>query len=205
MKNSVDPKSVLIGILSTTIFFLLVSAKQNDSELGDVSVSSLTVRDNGSIRIISGTGDYSAYMAGDGPTGATIVLANALGIPSVSLGTNFEGQGGIVTYNQEGKVSSHVGTGSSGEGFFRTFNKREAPTTYLGGSTQGGGQLTTYNEVGNETVFLGTGSEGIGFLRTGNEYGKMSVYVGTGKSNTGMILLCDRDGKTQWVEKVDSE
>ncbi|MEA3286176.1 MAG: hypothetical protein U9Q77_02200, partial [Candidatus Marinimicrobia bacterium] len=59
-------------------------------------------------------------------------------------------------------------------------------------------------EVGKETVFLGTGSEGIGFLRTANEYGKMSAYLGTGKSNTGMVLLCDRNGMTKWVEKVDS-
>jgi hypothetical protein len=44
---------------------------------------------------------------------------------------------------------------------------------------------------------------GNGFLRTANEYGKMSAYLGTGNSSTGMVLLCDRDGKTRWVEKVD--
>jgi hypothetical protein len=74
----------------------------------------------------------------------------------------------------------------------------------MGASSQGGGQLTTYNEVGKETVFLGTGASGNGFLRTANEYGKMSAYIGTGKSSTGMVLLCDRDGMTRWVEKVDS-
>lgn len=198
-----DLKSLTIGILSTLLFMSLLSAKKSETKFDDINVSSITVRRDGFIRILSDSDDYTVLISGEGQTGGNIYLANALGMPVAVLGSNIEGQGRFVTYNQTGKVSAHMGTGPNGEGFLRTFNTRESPTAYLGGSTKGGGQLTTFNEVDKETVFLGTGSGGVGILRTANEYGKMSVYVGTSNSNTGMILLCDRDGMSQWVKKVN--
>ena len=168
MHNRVDVKSVLIGVLGTLLFLSLLGLKRAATEYGDLTVRSLTVKDNGEIKILSPSGNQTVVISGSGLAGGTIVLANALGVPSTSMGANQEGQGGFVAYNQEGKVSAHLGTGPNGQGFVRTFNARESPLTYLGASIQGGGQLTTCNEVGKETVFLGTGSEGIGFLRTAN-------------------------------------
>jgi len=202
VKYQLDLKSLLVGVLSTLLFISLISAKQSEEGWGDVSVSSLTIRDGGSVRILSPAGENTVLISGSGNAGGTIVLKNALGATSVSLGANREGHGGFVTYN-DGKVSAHLGTGEMGGGYLRTFDKREAVTTYIGTNSQGGGQVTAYNEVGSETIFLGTGTSGNGFLRTANEYGKMSAYIGTAKSNTGMVLLCDREGFTQWAKKID--
>lgn len=202
MNVHIDVKSMIIGVLGCLLYISIVSAMDETGSMEDLSVKSLTIRDGGSLRILSPAGENTVIINGSSPGGGTISITNALGENSVFLGTNREGHGKFVTY-KNGIVSAHLGTGEMGGGFLRTFDKREAVTAYVGTSSKGGGQLTTYNEVGSETIFLGTGTSGNGFLRTANEYGKMSTYVGTGKTSTGMIVLCDRNGMTQWVEKVD--
>jgi len=117
MKNKLDLKSIIIGVLATLLLMSLLGAKQENEEWGDISARSLTIREGGSIRILSMANKNLVDISGEGAGGGHIDLNNSLGGRSVNLGANFEGQGGFITFNQDGKVSSHLGTGKKGEGF----------------------------------------------------------------------------------------
>ena len=44
---SIDIKSVLIGVLGTLLIFISIGATKQNDNLGDITVNSITVLDNG--------------------------------------------------------------------------------------------------------------------------------------------------------------
>ena len=44
--KSIDPKSLIIGVLSTVLIFVLIGAKPQNKNLGDITVNSVKVVDD---------------------------------------------------------------------------------------------------------------------------------------------------------------
>ena len=132
--KSIDIKSVIIGILGTILVFVSIGA--TDKNLGDITVNSIKVMDDG--------------------TGGFIQTHNADGKMTAYLGTGEDGIGFLRTYNADGKQTSYLGTGEEGFGFLRTFNTDGKETSYLGTGEDGSGILTIQNMEGE--LIAGFGS-----------------------------------------------
>lgn len=116
MKN-LDGKSVLIGILLTIISFLLMG--HTDGNLDDIVVNSISVIDDNGITKIFGNAivvqeikngvktGLSTYIYPDGITG---YFNDVGGILSFDIGYNDNGDGRIMTFNEEGIQTAYMGT-----------------------------------------------------------------------------------------------
>ena len=85
---------------------MMFMGSQNKN-LGDITVNSITVRDDGN--------------------GGVISIYNADGKEIVYLG-----EGYLETFNNDGKMTSYLGTAEDGSGHLETFNKHEIMTGYFG-------------------------------------------------------------------------
>ena len=127
--KSIDIKSVIIGILGTILVFVSIGA--TDKNLGDITVNSITVMDDGS--------------------GGFISTLNADGKQTSYLGTAAEGGGQLRTYNADGTQTSYLGTAEEGFGFLTTNNKHGVRVGYFGsGNSQDGliGVFDRYGDIG---------------------------------------------------------
>jgi hypothetical protein len=208
-------KGILTGASLILCFFMFVSAKSQIKNLGDISVTKLTVvnedglevgrfesfEDNGVLTLtksgkVIGTGSSVILMTGK--EGATISTYNDNGKETVYLGTGEGGNGFLTTNNADGKETVFLGTGEGGVGFLSTSNADGKKTAYLGTSEDGNGFLTTSNADGKKTAFLGTGKDGGGKLHTYNKHGVMTGGFGTNTENDGIAVLYDRYGDIGW-------
>ena len=198
-------KGILTGASLILCFFMLVSAKSQSKNLGDITVNSVTVvNENGKIvGLLESSNDTGALMisrAGYMPSlvlvaeksGGTISTFNADDKETAYLGTADGGGGLLKTSNADGKQTAYLGTGEGSAGILKTSNADGKMTTFLGSGEGSAGALLTYNAEG-QTAYLGDG-----VLRTFNKHGVESGYFGTNKDNDGMAVLFDRYGDIGW-------
>ncbi|MBC8175153.1 MAG: hypothetical protein H8E82_05820 [Candidatus Marinimicrobia bacterium] len=197
MKN-IDNKSLIIGILGTILIFVLVGATNQNENLGDIVVNSITVVDE--------KGEMVGMLKSLQNSGALLLGEAGAGTPMVMLLCEDEG-GYLTTYNAYSKQTSFLGTDEGGSGTISTFNDDGKLTAGLGTAEGGDGLLSTYNADGKETAGLGTGKDGRGLLEvknngtieTLNAAGVRTGYFGTNKYNDGVAGLFDRYGDLGWV------
>ena len=148
--KSIDIKSVIIGILGTILVFVSIGA--TDKNLGDITVNSITVMDDGSggfLRTHNADGKMTAYL-GTAPDGSgKLHTYNADGKETSYLGTGEDGIGFLTTQNADGKMTAYLGTGEDGIGFLRTSNKHEVMTGYFGTNTDNDGVAMLYDRYGD--------------------------------------------------------
>ena len=142
--KKLDIRSILIGVLCTALVFVLIGAKSQNENLGDIVVNSIKVLDDG--------------------TGGFLSTYNADGIKTSYLGTAEEGtgllkvmnEGNIKTYNADGIKTSYLGTAVEGSGKLQTYNKHEVLVGYFGSNTDGDGTAVLYDRYGD----IGWGVDG---------------------------------------------
>jgi hypothetical protein len=134
--KKLDIRSILIGVLCTALVFVLIGAKSQNENLGDIVVNSIKVLDDG--------------------TGGFLSTYNADGIKTSYLGTAPGGSGKLQTYNADGIKTSYLGTGDAGIGFLKTFNKHGVSVGYFGSNTNGNGIAVLYDRYGD----IGWGVDG---------------------------------------------
>ena len=125
--KSIDIKSVIIGILGTILVFVSIGA--TDKNLGDITVNSITVMDDGS--------------------GGFISTSNEDGKQTSFLGTGEEGFGFLRTFNADGKETSYLGTGEGGGGFLVTNNKLGVRVGYFGSDNSQDGLIGVFDRYGD--------------------------------------------------------
>ena len=106
MKNEIDQKSFIIGVLSATLFFVVVGADEIPKEvtetpliernLGDIVVNSITVLDDGH--------------------GGYISTYNQDGNRTVYIGTGENRNGYISTFNKMDEATTYLGTNKELDG-----------------------------------------------------------------------------------------
>ena len=126
-------KKYTIGFITGAL--LAISAMMfmgaQNKNLGDITVNSITVTDDGS--------------------GGVIRTFNADGKQTVYLGTGEGGVGFLTTYNADGKKTAYLGTsGEGGFGFLSTYNKHEVKTGYFGTNTDNDGVVVLFDRYGDE-------------------------------------------------------
>ena len=145
MKN-IDFKSILIGILGISCFLLLIG-QRSDGNLGNISVNSIDVIDDGDtgyIRFYNPQGHQTAY-----------------------IGNHIKEGGMAQFFNKSGKLVTVIGTdlednSDDQNGILYMFNPDEIPVVFLGSGTVNGGVLETYNSNGYSTAYIGTGADDSG-------------------------------------------
>ena len=124
-------KKYTIGLITGAL--LAVSAMMfmgaQNKNLGDITVNSITVTDDGS--------------------GGVIRTYNADGKETAYLGTGESGIGFLGTYNADGKETAFLGTGKDGGGKLHTYNKHGVMTGGFGTNTENDGIATLYDRYGD--------------------------------------------------------
>ncbi len=124
-------KKYTIGLITGAL--LAVSAMMfmgaQNKNLGDITVNSITVTDDGS--------------------GGVIRTFNADGKQTVYLGTAEGGVGKLTTSNADGIQTSYLGTAEGGFGFLSTYNKHGVMTGYFGTNTDNDGMAVLSDRYGD--------------------------------------------------------
>ena len=110
--KSIDIKSVIIGVLGTILVFVSIGA--TDKNLGDITVNSITVMDDGSggfLRTHNADGKMTAYL-GTGEDGIGFLrTSNKHEVMTGYFGTNTDNDGVAMLYDRYGDT----GWGESGK------------------------------------------------------------------------------------------
>ena len=183
----IDPKSLIIGVLSTVLIFVLIGAKPQNKNLGDITVNSLKVVGDqgkmaGGLTTVNGGGSLTMYnFDGEG----TSFLGNTPGGRGVLGVTN---NGAVETYNTKDEVVVRLGAAKlDGAGVIGTFDSDGHVTSILGNS-EGRSYLTLYNG---------------GYVATYNNADNQTGFLGTDPENNGMVTIFDRHGKQSWSESIN--
>jgi len=174
---SIDIKSVLIGVLGTLLIFISIGATKQNDNLGDITVNSITILDNGEggfIRTLNKDGKITSYLGTDKGGNGQLGLHNDHGNKMVLMQTMSE-SGSLLTFNSDGKQ-----------------------TTYLGTVDDGKGILETRNSNGIKTTIIGTLKGENGYLGIHNKFGIEIVYLGSDTNQDGLIQLKDHSGINRW-------
>ncbi len=131
--KKLDIRSILIGVLCTALVFVLIGAKSQNENLGDIRVTSVTVmNEDGSMAILNGSS----------------LTMGLKGYPMVSIICEDLG-GALSTHNADGEKTSYLGTGEAGGGFISTYNKHEVMVGYFGSNKDGDGVAVLSDRYGD--------------------------------------------------------
>ena len=110
MKNTVkqlDFKSVLIGVLSSVLVFVLVGAKSTPENLGDIVVDSIRIVDGGSLKIFNNEGRPSGVFE-TYPNGGALAIFNNKGEARAAFSNLPDGPFIEFYSGNEGKVTARL-------------------------------------------------------------------------------------------------
>jgi len=95
MKN-IDIKSILIGVLGTALIFVSIGAGDQNKNLGDITVNSITLKGS--------------------PDGSMIASYNEEGKMTACFGTDKSGNGCLTFFNDKGDFKGYLGENKEGDG-----------------------------------------------------------------------------------------
>jgi len=157
-------KKYTIGLITGALLgisAMMFMGSQNKN-LGDITVNSIIVKDDGS--------------------GGFIEIYNADVKRTAYLGNGEDAGGFIKIYNNKGKKTSYLGSGRNQSGFLETYNSKGIRTSYLGTnddakltgilSLENNGNIHTLNTEGIETGYFGTDDKRNGIIELFDRYGK---------------------------------
>ena len=171
---SIDIKSVLIGVLGTLLIFISIGATKQNDNLGDITVNSITVLDNGEggfISTFNKNGEITSYLGTDNGGNGQLGLHNDQGNKMVLLKTLSE-SGSLLTFNSNGKQTTYLGTVDNGKGILETRNSKGIKTTIIGTLKGENGYLGIYNEHGLEIVYLGSDTDKDGLIQLKDSFSR---------------------------------
>ena len=135
-------KGILTGASLILCFFMFVGAKSQSDNLGDITVNSIMVLNDGTggggtIRTFNPEGKETAYLGGSENGNGILEIINADGKKTVYLGTGEDGSGVLTTNNADGKRTAYLGTSEGGGGVLKAYNKHEVMVGYFGTGNNG--------------------------------------------------------------------
>ncbi len=105
--NKIDSKSLLVGILGTTLFFVLTGADEQRN-LGDIVVNSITVMDDGHGGFISAYNQdqkRTLYLGTGADRNGYVQTFNKYEQPTAYLGSNRDMDGIVVINDRYGSLA----------------------------------------------------------------------------------------------------
>jgi len=139
--KKLDVKSLIIGVLATVLVFVLIGAKIQNENLGDITVNS--------IKVVDKDGKKTVFLGIPTPEGiGRLAIFDEHGELSVALGV-LEYGGILTTYNKHGKPTVALGTDLGGSGILETYNEHEKKIVYLGTGKEGHGCIALFDKYGD--------------------------------------------------------
>ena len=180
-------KSLVIGVLSSIIVFLIMGQYQN----GYLRVQRLEVVDeNGKAVIKLGSVDNNG----------SIETYNASGNLIIGITSSVDGEGAINTYNANEKQIIRLGSTTDGEGTISTFDSDGKQIVQISSTVNGEGRFP-YNNEGYEIVKLTSSTNGDGYISTSNNEGIEMVQLSSTSKGKGVIstfLIKEKDKKSNF-------
>ncbi len=203
--KKIDIRSALIGALSVTLVFTLMSSRGPGAS-DEITCKSITLLNN------SGGKSITLQCNRDGNGGA-LRCYNSQGNLTAFMGTNDEGSGAHARFfNGTNTETCLIGTSSAGYGMIDARNKDGKEVAYLGSNTYADGEilvsytngqkglyvtngfLKSYNDQGTQTTYIGTTTSGGGTMQAFNSSGTKVVYIGNATDDGGTLQLKDKNG-----------
>jgi len=227
MKNIIDLKSIIIGVLGTTLVFVSMAAtNQKGYPENIVAKSFVLVNDSGDSLAVIGQkfdnqpmfyllnkGKVTTFLGNDGTGNGFFEIYNKNQTLAIGTGVT-ENYGWLATYN-DGKVTTGLGTDETGSGTIEVYNKDENLAIRLSVGNHGGG-IQTLNKDMNVATSLHVAENGGGTVYTYYKDGKTQAsmygpsfqvynnngnqisYMGLDVKGSGMIELQDINGSSYY-------
>ena len=160
MKN-IDIKSVIVGVLATVLIIVSMGATNQDENLGDIVVNSITVvnengeivaglfagKNGGMVGVNNADGKLVALLAADKNDHGMISVYNKHGKPAaILIATEFGGN--LDVYNNDDETAASLGTNEFG-GDLRIYNKHEKRVVTLQANKNSDGAIGLYDRYGD--------------------------------------------------------
>jgi len=226
MKNIIDLKSIIIGVLGTTLVFVSMAAtNQKGYPENIVAKSFVLVNDSGDSLAVIGQkfdnqpmfyllnkGKVTTVLGNDGTGNGFFEIYNKNQTLAIGTGVT-ENYGWLATYN-DGKVTTGLGTDETGSGTIEVYNKDGKVTagvingwiltlnndgkvtTGLGTDETGSGTIEVYNKDENLAIRLSVGNHG-GGIQTLNKDMNVATSLHVAENGGGTVYTYYKDGKTQ--------
>ena len=175
-------KGILTGASLILCFFMFVSAKSQEKNLGDITVRSISV--------LNDKGEESIWMGFSRAGEGFLTIFNGDGKQAVYLGAAKTGIGSLIISNADEELAVAIGSDEDGVGNLGIADG----DGNMRSSLSGRGVLRTYNAYGRKTAFLSN------HLVTFNKNEVQTGYFGTNVNEDGMAVLFDRYGDEGWAE-----
>jgi hypothetical protein len=160
MKN-IDIKSVIIGVLATVLIIVSMGATNQDENLGDIVVNSITVvnengetvaglfagKNGGMVGVNNADGKLVALLAADKNDHGMISVYNKHGKPAALLIADESG-GNLFLYNNDGKPAAILNAAEFG-GDLGIYNKHEKKVATLQANKNSDGAIGLYDRYGD--------------------------------------------------------
>lgn len=199
MKN-LDFRSVLIGILGSSLIFMLYGMRFQDENLGDIKVESLTVRSGGYLTLLNNEGDLGIIL--DANTKYPFIsINNSDSKEAVAISSDIVGNGTISTYSSNGNDLVSIGKTEGGHGAIMTYSSNGTQLVSIGSNEGVNGAISTYSGEGNILVNITSTTSYDGSFSLYNRHGKRVVVMQGNKNADGDIVLYDRYGDAGWEAK----
>ena len=194
-------KGILTGASLILCFFMLVSAKSQSKNLGDIIVNSVTVEnENGSIvgRLKSmnnngvlylnksGTKKVSLALFADEKLGGTLVTRNSNGEMVTFLGADSTGSGHLQI------VKNNRPSTTIGDDYIRLSSALGSASVVLRSDPDGSGAMQIYNGDEKTAVLIQSQEEG-GQILTLNPKEQTSAMIATTEQYGGVVSLYNSD------------
>ena len=169
--NKIDVKSAIIGIVGTVLVFVLFGAKTKSDNLGDITVSSITVVDeDGKDMGVLGYSEFGGFLG---------IYSKSAPDKIVLLSATPGGGGGLILFNEQEKPVISLGSKEGGRGDFSLYDDEESRVVVLT-TVEYGGILAIYNSHKNLTSGLSIDENEDGFIFLNDRYGDLGWSM-TGK------------------------
>ncbi len=137
--KSIDFKSFIIGILSTTSFLLLVNSDSKMNEMKNLTVEQLTITKG--LQIVN-ENDEKAVSIYSKAGGGVLKMYNKYGKNTAYLGTGGGDKGGFKIYNKNGDDIAFISATKSNKGFIQIYNSDNKSVAKLSADENDSGLLT---------------------------------------------------------------
>ncbi len=227
--KKIDPKSLIIGMLSMLLLIVIVGASPIGATYENLFVKQISIVDDdgnvvgvltdGFLRTYNSDGKVTGYFGTDQGGSGVVMTYNIDEKVSVYAGTGTQNAGMLITYNGNGKESGYFGTDNKETGMLRTKDRDGNITTELGsvdgdrngylnlykvpeGSLTGriyAGLFSAYNQSGDTVAVFGINSNKGGELKTWNKDDQISSYIGTVVDGSGLVQINSPAGDTSAI------
>jgi hypothetical protein len=190
--KKIDLRSVVIGILMATVFFLLTAQNGTNKEgyFDNLVVKNLTVAEEisaGNLLIINKAGITKI------DAGSIIISENKAGIRD---GMTMIHGGAISTIGKDDKTLVRIGRTVSNDGQIETYNNLGNTAVQISADGKNNGSIWLKYKNGKNSIAAGSGT-----LYMYNEHGATPVVVlQQNDQGDGILALFDRYGNLGWGE-----